>query len=128
MIIGNINQPTIVLSHNPDIFPQIPQNTSLTLCGHTHGGEIFIPYLGSPFVPSKYHQRYRKGYIVENNKHLYVSGGIATLSKFRFCNPPEVIFINMYKQTPETKIENFNKNKGISKNYIPYYRKIFSFI
>ena len=127
-IIGNINLPTIVLSHNPDIFPQIPQNTSLTLSGHTHGGEIYIPYLGSPFVPSKYHQRYRKGYVVENNKHLYVSGGIATLSKFRFCNPPEVIFIKLYRQTPETKIENYNKNKGFSKNYIPYYRKIFSFI
>lgn len=122
-IIGNITQPTIVLSHNPDIFPEIPQNTSLTLSGHTHGGEIYIPYLGSPFVPSKYHQRYRKGYVVENNKHIYISGGVATLSNFRFCNPPEVIFINLYKQTPETRIENFNKNKGFSRNYIPYYRK-----
>ena len=80
----------IVLSHNPDAFPQIPKYVSLTLCGHTHGGEIYLPIIGSPFVPSDFGQRYRKGLIIENGKILYVSGGIASLSRFRFLNPPEI--------------------------------------
>ena len=125
-IVGTVTEPTIVIMHNPDTFPDVPQNISLAISGHTHGGEIYIPLLGSPFVPSIYHQRYRKGYIVEHNKHLYVSSGIATLSHFRFCNPPEIVFITIYKQTPATKIENKNNNKGLNKNYIPYYRKIFN--
>ena len=121
--IQQIDVPIIVLSHNPDLFPEIPNFVSLTLSGHTHGGEIIIPFIGSPFIPSKYGQRFRKGYIVENNKHLYVSGGIATTSRFRFCNPPEIVFLKLYKQEDKNKIVNTKPIKGINKNYIPIYLK-----
>ena len=91
------DESTIVLMHNPDTFPEINRKISLCLAGHTHGGEIFIPFLGAPFVPSKYDQRYRKGYVIENNKHLYVSGGIGTLSRMRFCTLPEICIFTLYK-------------------------------
>lgn len=116
-IIGNTTIPTIVLSHNPDYFPQISSDVSLTLSGHTHGGEVYFPFLGAPFVPSKYNQKYRKGYIVENNKHLYVTGGIATLSGFRLFNPPEVVILNLNKQDKTNKIVNTDVKKGFLKNY-----------
>lgn len=115
--------PIIVLSHNPDVLPEIPSNVTLTLSGHIHGGEVIIPFLGAPFIPSNYGQRFRKGYIVENNKHLYVSGGIATTSGFRFLNPPEIVFLTLYRQTDKTKINNTKPLKGINKNYIPDYLK-----
>ena len=51
-IIGNSkNVPTIVLAHNPDSFAEMPQSVSLTLSGHTHGGEFILPFMGSVFVP-----------------------------------------------------------------------------
>ena len=109
--------PTIVLAHNPDSFPEISNNVSLTLSGHTHGGEIVLPIIGSPFVPSKYGQKYRKGYIVEDNKHLYVSGGVATLSRTRFLNPPEISVLTLNKQDKITK--DTAPLKGINKNYAP---------
>ena len=127
-IIGEVKEPTLVLSHNPDMFPRIPQEVSLTLSGHTHGGEIFIPILGSPTVPSKYHERYRKGYIVEKNKHLFVTSGVATLSHLRFCNPPEIIFLELHQQTKSTKVFNTKRLTGKFKNLIPYYYKVFSFL
>lgn len=110
----NIKTPTIVLMHNPDTFPEIPDKISLSLSGHTHGGEINIPGLGSPITPSKYGQRYRKGYIVENNKHLYVTGGIATLSGFRLFNPPEIVILTIYSQNEKTKIINTKPQKGFN--------------
>ena len=90
----NDGAPLIFLSHNPDVFPKLPDFVSLTLSGHTHGGEISFPVLGSPFVPSKYAQRYRKGHVVENSRHLFVSSGIGTLSGFRFSNPRKLLFLN----------------------------------
>lgn len=122
----NKNIPTIVLCHNPDIFPEIPENISLTLSGHTHGGEIYIPVLGAPFVPSKFGQRFRKGYIIENNKHLFVTSGIGTLSVFRFLNPPEIVLLTINSQTSTTP--NTKQLKGFHKNYIPQYNQIVNFV
>ena len=127
-IVGEVKESTLVLSHNPDTFPKIPQEVSLTLSGHTHGGEIYLPIIGSPMVPSKYHERYRKGYIVENNKHLLVTSGVATLSHLRLCNPPEIIFLELYQQTKSTKVSNTKRLTGKIKNLIPYYYKVFSFL
>ncbi|MCR5260781.1 MAG: metallophosphoesterase, partial [Candidatus Gastranaerophilales bacterium] len=112
----NRNYPVIVLSHNPDVFPKIPSYVSITLSGHTHGGEIYLPLLGSPFVPSEYGQRYRKGRIIENGQYLYVSGGVASLSRLRFLNPPEIAVITMYAREHK-KIRDTKVQKGFSKNH-----------
>lgn len=114
--------PTVVLTHNPDYFPQMPNFVSLTLSGHTHGGEIVLPFIGSFFIPSEYGQRYRNGYIIENNKHLFVSRGVATLSGGRFLDPPEINILTLYsqKEIPQnTKVIN-----GIKSNYAPKTMKI----
>lgn len=106
--------PTILLSHNPDIFPKVPDKTSLTLSGHIHGGQITLPFLGGVFTASKYGQRYIKGHIVENGKHIYVSCGIGGTYFPRFGNPPEVVIINAYKQEdPKDFILNTPPKKGI---------------
>ena len=121
----NDGAPLIFLSHNPDVFPKLPDFVSLTLSGHTHGGEISFPVLGSPFVPSKYAQRYRKGHVVENSRHLFVSSGIGTLSGFRFNNAPEVVILELRQETQKNKIQNTKPKRGFSRDYIPLIRKYF---
>ena len=64
------DSPVIAFTHNPDLFPIIPNQVALTIAGHTHGGQVAIPLIGRPIVPSKYKQRYAAGHIVENGKHL----------------------------------------------------------
>jgi uncharacterized protein len=45
--------PVLMITHNPDLFPEVPGRVLLTLAGHTHGGQVRLPVLGSPIVPSK---------------------------------------------------------------------------
>ena len=68
------DEPVILLAREPDIFPKVPERVSLTLSGHTHGGQVRL-FGWSPIVPSRFGNRYAYGHIVENDRHLIVSGG-----------------------------------------------------
>lgn len=93
------NETVIVLTHNPDIFPQIPARVSLTLARHTHGGQVNLPFFGRLVVPSDYKQRYAIGHIEENNRHLFVTPGIGTsIIPVRFRVPPEISIITIQSQ------------------------------
>jgi uncharacterized protein len=87
--------PVILMAHEPDIFPDIPARVSLTLAGHTHGGQI-SPFGLSPMIPSKYGMRYMYGHIVEENRHLVVSAGLGcSLMPVRIGAPPEIVTIEL---------------------------------
>jgi predicted MPP superfamily phosphohydrolase len=89
------DEPAILMSHVPDIFPQVPDRIALTLSGHTHGGQVRI--LGySPVVPSMYGNRYAYGHVVEDDRHLIVSSGLG-FSKLpvRIGIPPEIMLIEL---------------------------------
>src|SRR5262245_41675832 len=58
-------EPVLILTHNPDIFPEVPEGVSLTLAGHTHGGQVNLPIVGRPIVPSRFGQRYAYGFVEE---------------------------------------------------------------
>jgi predicted MPP superfamily phosphohydrolase len=88
--------PNICLTHSPDIFPNLPPICALTITGHTHGGQVWLPFVGRPVVPSRYGQRYAAGLIIENGKALFVSTGIGTsILPVRFGVPPEISILNM---------------------------------
>jgi predicted MPP superfamily phosphohydrolase len=83
--------PVLVLSHDPDMFPGVPPRVSLTLSGHTHGGQVAIPFLRRPMMPSYYGERYARGHIVEHGRHLLVTSGVGTSGlPIRLFAPPEV--------------------------------------
>jgi len=83
--------PVLAFTHNPDIFPQIPSRVNLTLAGHTHGGQVYIPFIGRPIVPSRYGERYAIGHVVEDGRDLFVTPGLGTsILPVRFLVPPEI--------------------------------------
>jgi predicted MPP superfamily phosphohydrolase len=89
--------PTMVFTHNPDLFPEIPPEVVFTIAGHTHGGQVRLPGIGRPIVPSRYGQRYAAGFIRESGKHMYVSTGIGTsILPVRFRVPPEITVLQLY--------------------------------
>lgn len=93
------DDPVILLTHNPDIFPDVPPRVSLTLAGHTHGGQVNLPLLGRPVVPSRFGQRYAMGHVVEQGRHLFVSGGIGTsIIPVRFRVPPEIVILTLSEE------------------------------
>ena len=71
-------EPVLLITHNPDVFPEVPERVTLTLAGHTHGGQVALPFIGRPIVPSAFGQRFAAGHIVERGRHLYVATGIGT--------------------------------------------------
>ena len=88
--------PIIAITHNPDIFPSIPAKVALTIAGHTHGGQVALPIIGRPIVPSEFGQRYATGHIVEGGKHLFVATGIGTsILPVRFRVPPEISLLTI---------------------------------
>lgn len=92
--------PRIVLSHDPDVFAYWPDQVrcDLMLCGHTHGGQAYLPFIGPPFVPSQFGFRYLEGWFREGAKQLYVSRGIGTSGvPFRWRCPPELTLIELVR-------------------------------
>lgn len=88
--------PIIAFTHNPDVFPEIPSRVALTIAGHTHGGQVQLPIIGRPIVPSRYGERFAAGHIVEAGRHLFVSTGLGTsILPVRFRVPPEISILTV---------------------------------
>lgn len=88
--------PALAFTHNPDIFPEVPARVSLTLAGHTHGGQVRLPLIGRPIVPSRYGERFAAGHIVEEGRHLFVTPGLGTsIIPVRFLVPPEISIVQL---------------------------------
>lgn len=88
----------IALTHNPDIFPNLPERVPLLLAAHTHGGQVNIPLLGTPVVPSRFGSKYTAGHIIENGHHMFVTTGIGTsIMRVRFRVPPEIVILTVMK-------------------------------
>lgn len=87
--------PVLLLAHEPDIFVDVPPRVSLTLSGHTHGGQIRIMGF-APVVPSRFGRRFIYGHIVEEDRHLIVSSGIGCSGlPLRLGRPPEIVQVQL---------------------------------
>lgn len=87
--------PVILLAHEPDIFRSIPDRVSLTLCGHTHGGQVNLP-LTEDFVRRHFHVDHIYGHIVEKKRHMIISAGLGTSNiPVRFNRPPEIVHLTI---------------------------------
>ena len=90
------DDPIVLLAHEPDIFVHVPDRVALTLAGHTHGGQIRVPFIWQHFVPSRYGARFAYGHVIENDRHLIVSGGLGTsIIPARLGVPPEILHITL---------------------------------
>jgi predicted MPP superfamily phosphohydrolase len=94
-------EPLILLTHNPDVFPMVPGHVALTIAGHTHGGQVRLPWIGAPIVPSRFGQRFAAGHIVEGGRHLFVATGLGTsIIPVRFRVPPAVTILQIESDHP----------------------------
>lgn len=88
--------PRILLSHNPDV-AELPvwrgggPRVDLMLSGHTHGGQVSLPIIGPPIVPSAFGQRYAGGLVRGPMFPVIVSRGVGmSVLPVRFGVPPEI--------------------------------------
>ena len=86
----------MLATHDPDVFPDVPDRVALTLAGHLHGGQVNVPILRRAVLPTRYGERYLAGHIVEEGRHMYVSSGLGTAGlPLRLRRPPEVPLLRL---------------------------------
>jgi predicted MPP superfamily phosphohydrolase len=91
-----------VLEHSPDVVPAITgkilvsNDLKLYLAGHTHGGQVWFPILGTPIVPSFHGQKYSYGHARDADLDIFVTSGIGTsILPIRFMMPPEIAVLTV---------------------------------
>lgn len=88
----NTEPPVILVSHSPDIMPFAKEKTDFIFSGHTHGGQVRVPFFGAVIVPSKYGKKYESG-LIENK--MYVTKGLGTsIFHLRFNCLPEIVTVD----------------------------------
>ncbi|HXX08621.1 MAG TPA: metallophosphoesterase [Pseudolabrys sp.] len=90
------DDPVILLAHEPDIFAKVPARVALTLAGHTHGGQIRLPFVPPVWAPTALGARFAYGHIVEDDRHMIVSGGLGcSIVPMRLGMPPEIVRVEL---------------------------------
>ncbi len=92
------DMPRLALIHNPDLAHWVPAGTvDAVLSGHTHGGQVRLPLLGTPVVPSCHGARYAAGLTTSpSGIPVYVNRGIGTaILPLRFGVRPEITLIHL---------------------------------
>ena len=85
----------LLVSHNPDALPRVPVDVDLTLCGHTHGGQIRLPGVGAIVTSSRYGRRFVAGW-VDGPALGYVSRGLGfSLIPLRVDCPAELTILDL---------------------------------
>lgn len=85
----------VVLSHDPDAFHDLPaRRIALMLSGHTHGGQVNLPWLRRRVAPTEY------GYLAGEHRRgraaLFVTSGVGTSGwPVRFLRPPELVLLSV---------------------------------
>jgi predicted MPP superfamily phosphohydrolase len=95
------NELSVFLYHYPDLIAEIAeQKIDLYCAGHTHGGQIALPFYGALITLSKFGKQYEAGLYKVNQTSLYVNRGIGmeggNAPRVRFCATPEVTVLDIF--------------------------------
>jgi hypothetical protein len=88
----------LVLTHAPEAFEELAQRPAarLVLAGHTHGGQVRLPFIGAVRVPSRYGTRFARGLFKLGDTLFYVNAGIGMSHlPIRFLCRPELTLITL---------------------------------
>lgn len=88
--------PVIAMAHSPDALKHVPGDAALFVTGHTHGGQINLPFYGRRVTSTKAGLRYAYGTVYDGARPTFISAGIGTsILPARFRAPPEIVILTL---------------------------------
>lgn len=91
-----LGDPILLITHDPAVFEDVPDRVALTLAGHTHGGQVYLPGIGALILPGRAPLRHAYGLIREKGRTMFVTGGVGTsIMPVRFNMPPEIVSLTI---------------------------------
>lgn len=96
------SRPKILLAHNPDVLFDVTEYyipIDIVLSGHTHGGQIRLPFIGAlASLPIYIGQKYDKGLFDYKGYKLFITSGVGEVgTRARLFNPPEISILNIWQ-------------------------------
>ncbi len=92
--VQNTQTPLIFVTHSPDVFVNLKDEADISFAGHTHGGQIVLPFWGALVVNTDSGRKYTYGLFMEYGKPRIVSSGLGTsILPVRFNNRPEIVVV-----------------------------------
>ncbi len=87
--------PCILLTHSPKVYYEIPNEAKIAFAGHTHGGQVRLPFFGAVSSNCGLSREFAEGRI-EGEVDMYVTRGVGTSRiPVRFLCPPEITIIKL---------------------------------
>jgi hypothetical protein len=88
--------PVIAIAHDPAVFAAMPDRVALTLAAHTHGGQVYLPFVGALVTPGRAPRAWAYGHVVDGGRDMVVTAGIGTsILPIRFNMPPEILVVTL---------------------------------
>jgi predicted MPP superfamily phosphohydrolase len=108
----------IVISHAPDFVDALPEPVDLVLAGHTHGGQVVLPFIGPPRTASRLPRLYAGGLHDFAGTPLHVSRGVGMERGFapplRFLCPPEICVLDVHLGGKGARLAHGGELRGVT--------------
>ncbi|MGL3821396.1 metallophosphoesterase [Sphingopyxis sp. R3-92] len=86
----------LLLTHSPDIIPDLPRPVAAVFAGHTHCGQIRFPFIGAISYVSRYGDRFACGDMSDGGQRIFVGAGLGTsILPLRFNTPPDAWLVTL---------------------------------
>jgi predicted MPP superfamily phosphohydrolase len=97
---------SVLLSHNPDIWlDSRSRRARLILAGHTHGGQLRLPFLGAWYRQGTHLPREKAaGWFSDDKTAMYVTRGLGESFPYRFRAPPQAALIRLIREESEERV------------------------
>lgn len=80
----------LVLMHDPASLLDMPDIQGLVVAGHTHGGQVYLPLVGAPIIPTQAPREWAYGWVEHGHNRMYVTSGLGvSILPLRFNMRPE---------------------------------------
>jgi predicted MPP superfamily phosphohydrolase len=90
----------LVLMHDPASFKNLPPVQGLVVAGHTHGGQVWLPFIGAPIVPGAAPRAWAYGWVHHGGNSMYVTSGVGvSIIPVRFNMRPEWVLFTVRSGT-----------------------------